>query len=495
MTAKVFEDPVPGTGPRRALGLFDATMLVAGSMVGSGIFLVSPYMARLVGSPGWLLVAWVITGVLTLSAALSYGELAAMMPRAGGPYVYLREAFSPLAGFLFGWTWLVVVQTGSIAALGVALARFAGLLVPGIAEDLYIVVPVHVASHYALSLSTAQLVALAVILVLSWTNARGLDYGRVVQNVFTGSNMLALLGLVIAGVFLGARAGGSGENFTQLWTIRRAEAIAPGLTAASALGLFAALGIAQTGSFFSATGWDNITLAAEEIRRPARNIPLSLAIGATAVIGLYLMVNVGYLRTLPFEALQEVPADRVASATLERILPGTGGVIMAFLIVIATFGCNNAQILSGARLYYAMARDGLFFDMVGRLNPARVPGRALGVQALWASMLVLPRTYDPATKTYGNLYGDLLDYVTFSILLFYSLAVLALFRLRATRSGSDRPYRVVGYPFVPAVFLIGAGSILMLLLVYRPYTTWPGLGLVLMGIPIFLFFRRRSRSC
>lgn len=483
-----------GTGPRRGLGLFDATMLVAGSMIGSGIFLVSPYMARLIGSPGWLLVAWVVTGILTLSAALSYGELAAMMPRAGGPYVYLREAFSPLAGFLFGWTWLVVVQTGSIAALGVALARFAGVLVPGIGEDLYILAPVHVTSHYALSLSTAQLLALAVILLLSWTNARGLDYGRLVQNVFTGSNMLALLGLVAAGILLGTRGGGGGENFAQLWTIRPTESIAPGLTAASAFGLFAALGIAQTGSFFSATGWDNITLAAEEIRRPARNIPLSLAIGATAVIGLYLMVNVAYLRTLPFEALQEAPADRVASATLDRIFPGTGGVVMAFLIVIATFGCNNAQILSGGRLYYAMARDGLFFDRVGRLNRARVPGKALGVQAVWASMLVLPRTYDPTMQAYGNLYGDLLDYVTFSIVLFYALAVLALFRLRTTRPMSDRSYHVVGYPLVPAVFLVGAGAILTLLLVYRPYTTWPGLGLVLMGIPIYLLFRRGSRS-
>ena len=476
----------------RGLGLYDSTMVVVGSMIGSGIFIVSADMARTVGSPGWLLGAWLLTGVLTVVGALSYGELAAMMPRAGGQYVYLREAFSPLWGFLYGWTLFLVIQTGTIAAVSVGFARYFGALVPWIADDNYLVAPIHLSTGYALSLSTTQLVAMLIIALLTWTNTRGLQWGKVIQNVFTTAKTGALLGLIVVGLLLGWNHTAVADNFGNLWTPRGVVDIVPGLSAMTAFGLFVALCVSQTGSLFSADAWNNITFTAGEVKDPRRNIPLSLALGTFIVIGLYLLANVAYLVTLPFDQLQHAPGDRVATATVNAIFPGLGVTVMAIGIMISTFGCANGLILAGARASYAMARDRLFFRAAGQLNAAKVPAWALVLEGLWAAFLVLPRTYDPATRAYGNLYNNLLDYIISAALIFYILTIAGLFRLRKTRPDADRPYRAVGYPIVPALYIAGAATILIVLFIYRTATTWPGLIIVLLGVPVYFAWRPRS---
>jgi APA family basic amino acid/polyamine antiporter len=491
-------NPSPGaamtldTEFKRGLGLYDSTMVVVGSMIGSGIFIVSADMGRLVGGAGWLLAAWLVAGVLTVMAALAYGELAAMMPRAGGQYVYLREAFSPLWGFLYGWTLFLVIQTGTIAAVSVGFARYLGVLVPGIAEDRYLIPPVHLSAGYALSLSTTQLVGILLIALLTWTNTRGLDYGRIIQNVFTTAKTGALIGLIVVGVLLGWNANAVGDNFGNMWTPSNVVEIVPGLSAMTAFGLFVAICVSQTGSLFSADAWNNITFTAGEVKDPRKNIPLSLALGTSIVIGLYLLANVAYLVTLTFDQIQHAPADRVATATLDAIFPGAGATIMAVAIVISTFGCNNGLILAGARAYYAMARDGLFFRSAGQLNEARVPAWGLVWQGLWAAVLVLPRTYNPATETYGNLYSNLLDYVVSAALIFYILTIAGVFRLRRTRPAAERPYRAFGYPVVPALYIAGASVILGVLFMFRTATTWPGLIIVLLGLPVYLAWRPKE---
>jgi APA family basic amino acid/polyamine antiporter len=496
MTTDAMKSPTDATALdtefKRGLGLFDATMVVVGSMIGSGIFIVSADIARLVGSPAWLLAAWLVTGVLTMAAALSYGELAAMMPRAGGQYVYLREAFSPLWGFLYGWTLFLVIQTGTIAAVGVAFARFLGVLWPAIAEDGYLIAPIHLSTGYALSLSTAQLVAILLIALLTWTNTRGIEYGRVVQNVFTVAKTGAVIALIGVGLVLGWNADAVASNFGDLWTPRGQIDIVPGLTAATAFGLFVGLCVSQTGSLFSSDAWNNITFTAGEVKEPRRNLPLALALGTGMVTTLYLLANVAYLVTLPLTAIQTAPSDRVATATLESIVPGLGSTLMAVAILISTFGCNNGLILAGARAYYAMARDGLFFRRVGELNAAKVPAAGLVLQGLWSVLLVLPRTYDPATGRYGNLYGNLLDYVISAALIFYILTIAGVFRLRATRPELPRPYRAFGYPVVPALYIAGAATILLVLFAYRPATTWPGLVIVLLGVPVYIAWRKKN---
>ena len=474
---------------QRGLGLYDSTMLVVGAMIGSGIFIVSADMARHIGSPGWLLVAWAITGVLTVAGALSYGELAAMMPRAGGQYVYLREAYSPLWGFLYGWTLFAVIQTGTMAAVAIAFARFFGVLVPWISEQRYLVPPIHLSQGYALSLSTTQLVGILSIALLTWTNTRGLRYGKIIQNLFTSAKTVGVLGLIAVGLLLGWNADAVAANFGNLWAPRNLQPVAPGVLATGAFGLFVALAVAQTGSLFSADAWNNITFTAGEVKEPRRNIPLSLAIGTSAVIALYLLANVAYLAVLPLEAIQGAPSDRVATAMLERVMPGLGVVAMAVTIMISTFGCNNGLILAGARAYYAMAKDGVFFKAAGRLNAARVPGAGLVLQGVWAILLVLPRTYDSATGTYGNVYSNLLDYVISANLIFYILTILAVFRLRRTRPDAERPYKAFGYPIVPALYVLGAATILVVLFVYRPATTWPGLVIMALGLPVFYLWK------
>jgi APA family basic amino acid/polyamine antiporter len=478
----------------RGLGLFDAVMVVVGVMIGSGIFIVSADMARQTGSPGGLLAGWVVTGVLTVAAALSYGELASMMPRAGGMYVYLREAFSPLGGFLYGWTFFMVIQTGTIAAVAVAFARFTGVLWPAIAENRYLISPVHLSTHYALSLSTAQLLGILVIVLLTWTNSRGLAYGRIVQNTFTTAKLGALLGVIVLGLFAGHRVREVAGNFSDLWTPRGYSPIAMGLDATTAFGLFVAVCVTQTGSLFAADSWHDVTFAADEVKNPERTLPLALALGTIIVVVLYFLANLAYLSALPLADIQHAEFDRVATAMLQAILPGLGAPVIALAIMVSTFGCINALILAGARAYFAMARDGLFFRSAGVLNAARVPGRSLLVQGLWAVALVLPRTFDPATGRYGNLYSNLLDYVISAALIFYIMTILGLFRLRATRPHARRPYRAFGYPIVPAIYVAGAAAILSMLFTYRPSTTWPGLLIVLCGLPVYWLLRTPART-
>ncbi len=469
-------------------------MLVAGSMIGSGIFIVSSEMARNVGSPGWLLLSWVITGVLTLTAALSYGELAAMMPQAGGQYVYLREAFSPLWGFLYGWTLFMVIQTGTIAAVGVAFARYLGILRPTISESNYIIPPLHISTGYAISLSTAQLVAILVIALLSWANSRGLHYGKRVQNLFTVAKLGSLFGLIALGLFVGWNRTAASGNFGDLWTPRGFTPSAPGLTPETMFGLLVALCVAQTGSLFSADAWNNITFTAGEVREPRRNVPLSLAFGTGIVIGLYLLANIAYLAVLPFDKIQTAPLDRVASAMVGAVIPSAGAQIMAIGIMISTFGCINGMVLAGARAFYAMAKDGVFFRGAMSINAGGVPGKALFMQAAWTIFLVLPRTYDVTAKKYGNLYGNLLDYVISAALIFYILTIAGVFVLRKKRPDAERPYRAFGYPVVPILYIVGAAIILALLFAYRPATTVPGLVIVLIGVPVFALFRRYGAS-
>ena len=482
------------TGFIRELGLFDSVMIVIGTMIGSGIFIVPADMSRTLGSGGWLLVAWAVTGLLTIAAAISYGELASMIPEAGGMYVYLREAFSPLWGFLYGWTLFTVIQTGTIAAVAVAFARYAGILLPAISETRYIIPPIHVSSGYAISLSTTQLLAIAVIALLTWTNSLGIKYGKIVQNLFTVAKTGALLGLILLGVFLGRNAAAIHANFDHFWQQTNLTPITAGLTAATTFGLFIAICVSQSGSLFSADSWHDITFAAGEVKDPRRTLPRALIIGTVAVIALYLLANVAYLLTLPLSAIQNAPADRVATAVVDAILPGFGGVAMAIAIMISTFGCDNSLILAGARVYYAMARSGLFLRSAGTLNKAHVPGRSLLVQGIWASALVLPRTFDAATQQYGNLYSNLLNYVISSALIFYILTIAGIIRLRQTKPNAERPYRTLGYPVVPIVYILGAAAILWALFMYRPSSTWPGLVIVLVGVPVYLVLRRRGAT-
>jgi basic amino acid/polyamine antiporter, APA family len=476
---------------KRGLGLYASTMVVVGSMIGSGIFLVSAEMGRQTASPGLLLTAWIVTGVLTVAAALSYGELAAMMPRAGGQYVYLREAFGPLWGFLYGWTLFMVIQTGTIAAVAVGFARYTGYLVPWFAEDHYLIPPVHLSAGYAISLSTVQLLGIVMVAVLTWTNTRGLDWGKIIQNTFTTTKTGALLALIAVGLLFGWNSGAVGGNFGDMWTPRGAVPIAPGLDATTAFGMFIALCVAQVGSLFSADAWNNITFTAGEVKDPRRNIPLALALGTGIVITLYLLANVAYLVTLPFDAIQHAPSDRVATATLEAIFPGLGATIMAIAIMISTFGCNNGLILAGARAYFAMARDGVFVQRAKTLNEHKVPAWGLLLQGIWTAVLILPRTYNTTSQTYGNLYGDLLTYVISAALIFYILTIAGLFRLRKTMPDVERPYRAFGYPIVPALYIVGAAAVLLVLFTYQTATTWPGLVIILVGVPFYLFWTRK----
>jgi APA family basic amino acid/polyamine antiporter len=474
----------------RGLSLFDSIMVVVGAMIGSGIFIVPAEMARLIGSAGWVLVAWVLAGTLTIAGALCYGELSAMMPQAGGMYVYLREAYSPLWGFLYGWTLFTVIETGTIAAVAVAFARFSGVLWPRISENEYLIAPIRLSTHYALSLSTAQLLAIVVIAALTFSNTLGLRYGKLIQNVFTIAKTGALGGLILLGILLGRNASALHANFMSPWHARGTESPGAGLTAATMSGLLVAICLSQTGALFSADSWHNIAFAACEVKRPERNVTLAMVIGATVVIGLYLLANVSYLVTLPLEAIQHAPADRVGTATLTAIFPGVGTTVMAAAIMVSTFGTINALTLTGARVYYAMARQRLFFPFAGRLNSANVPAASLKLQGLWAAFLVLPRTYNPATQTWGNLYSDLLEYVISAALIFYVLTVAGVFRLRIKRPNAPRPYRTIGYPVVPAFYIVAASLILVVLFAYRPSTTWPGLLIVMLGIPVYWLIRR-----
>lgn len=476
----------------RSLGLFDSTMIVAGAMIGSGIFIVAGEMAREVGSAGWMMLAWALAGILTMAAALSYGELAAMMPHAGGQYVYLREAYSPLWGFLYGWTLFLVIQTGTIAASSVGFSRYLGVLWPQISESRYIIPPIHILPTYALSLSTAQLVALTVITFLTWANMKGLKYGKGVQNVFTTMKIGSLLAVIGVGIFVGWNISVVKANFGHAWIPVGSTPASPNLSPGSAFAMFVALCTAQIGALYAADAWNNITFTAGEVRDPTKNIPLSLAFGTIIVIGLYICANFAYVVVLPFSEVQHAPSDRVAAMMLQAIYPRVGPSLIAVAIMVAAFGCMNALILSGARAYYAMALDGVFFSKAARLNRADVPGVALVLQGIWAAVLLSLRTYQPATKTYGNLYSNLLDYVISSALIFYILTIAGVFRLRKLRPNADRPYRAFGYPLIPALYLLAAVVILGVLFVYRPGTTIPGVLIVLIGVPVYFVFRAQT---
>lgn len=503
----ISETKSPPAEPKfvQGLSLLDSTMLVAGSMIGSGVFIVSADISRQLGSSGWLLLAWVVTGVLTVSAALSYGELAAMMPHAGGQYVYLREAYSPLWGFLYGWTLFLVIQTGTIAAVAVAFSRYLGVMVPSVSPTIWIIPPINLSSGYALSLSTQQLIALLLIVLLTLINTRGLALGKLIQNVFTSAKALSLVLLILIGLVLARNSAVIKANFANLWTPGSAATIHPDLSllpvvtaGGGAFGLFVAFCVSQVGSLFSSDAWNNVTFTAGEVQNPRRNLPLSLALGTGLVTFLYLLANLAYLCLLPLDQIQHAPDDRVATAAIQSVFHGAGPVIMAIAIMISTFGCNNGLILSGARVYYAMGQDGLFFQATAKLNSRSVPAVGLLLQCLWACLLVLPRTrlHDASAgqEHYGNLYSDLLDYVIFAVLIFYVLTIAGLFVLRRKRPDAERPYRAFGYPLVPLLYMLAALAILLVLLLYKTQTTWPGLAIVLTGVPAYWLWRRRAPS-
>jgi len=471
----------------RALGLLDSTMIVVGSMIGSGIFIVSADIARTVGGPGPLLLVWIISGLITVMAALSYGELAGMMPHAGGQYVYLREAYNPLVGFLYGWTLFTVIQTGTIAAVGVAFAKFTSVLVPGWSEkDVFFNVA-------GLDVTAAQIVAIVSIAVLTVVNIRGIREGKTVQNSFTIAKTAALLALIVLGFAVGRNAMAMDLNWSRFWEASWTRVSAEGLISIEQLSGFAflaAVGVAMVGSLFSSDAWNNITFTAGEVINPKKNIPLSLAIGTGAVTLVYLIANISYIMVLPVQGspdgidaaargIQFATPERVGTAAMSVIFGETAAVIMAVLIMISTFGCNNGLILAGARVYYAMAKDGLFFRKAGELNSRGVPAVALIVQGIWASALCLSGTY-----------GDLLDYVVFAVLIFYVLTVIGIFILRKKRPDAERPYRAFGYPVIPIIYIITASAIVIDLLVLKPQYTGPGLLIVLLGIPVYVVWKR-----
>jgi APA family basic amino acid/polyamine antiporter len=486
----------------RAIGLFDGTMIVVGSMIGSGIFIVAAEISRVTGSAGGLLLTWILTGLLTIAAALSYGELAALFPHAGGQYIYLREAYSPLWGFLYGWTLFLVIQTGTIAAVAIGFARYLGVLFPAISPQTWVIRPINLGSSFAVSLSVQQLVAALMILFLTFLNTRGVKLGKWIQNVFTSAKMLSLLGLIVLCVFVARNAGAIANNFSHLWAIRGAQPIEPGanflrslvptVTAASGwYGLLLALAVAQVGSLFSADAWNNIGFTAAEVKNPKRDVALSMAIGTIIVMTLYLLANLAYLCALPLEQIQNARDDRVATAALSAVFGARGAWMMAVAIVVSTFGCNNGLILAGSRVAYAMAKDGLFFRATGKLNDKGVPGTALVFQGIWIVILILLRTRKP-DGSYGNLYSNLLDYVVFAALLFYVLTIGGIFLLRWKRPHAERPYKAFGYPVLPLLYIVAAMGIMVVLLLYQTQTAGLGMAIVLLGVPVYLLWSRRQ---
>jgi basic amino acid/polyamine antiporter, APA family len=482
----------------RGLGPLDATLLVIGSMIGSGIFITSAESTRLVGSPGWLLAAWALAGLLTITGALSCAELATMWPRAGGQYVFLREAYGPMTGFLFGWGMWVVIQTGTIAAVAVAFASFLGVLAPWVSGTRYLVEPV-ILGRYAVSLSTQQLVAIAMILFLTAVNARGLRTGRWIQNSFTVAKTAALFGLIALGLIVGWNARGAAftsswwNPWANGWTPQGAQ---PGLAAGGALALALLLGRAMVGPLFAQSAWNNVTFTGGEVRDPARTLPRALLIGCGVVVTLYLLANLAYVVTLPLEGIRDAPQRRVAVAAMQQMFGPTGAVLMAVAILVSTFGCNNGLILAGARVQYAMAQDGLFFRRAARLNRHRVPAFALAAQGVWAALLTLPRTVtaDPTTgaPVFGNVYTQLLEYIVSADLVFYGLMVGAVFVARRRWPQAPRPYRTFGYPVTPLIYLVLAALLIVDLAWLAPGTSGIGYLLVLTGVPVYLVWRRSA---
>jgi APA family basic amino acid/polyamine antiporter len=491
------------SGLVRALGPVDATMIVIGSMIGSGIFITSAESARLSAAPGWLLLAWTVAGLLTMTGALCCSELATMMPRAGGVYVFFREAYGPATGFLYGWTLFLVIQTGTIAAVAIAFARFLGVFVSAISPDNYLFTdkPILIGGGYAISLSTQQLVAIVLVALLTWTNTRGLKLGTLVQNVFTFAKTAALIAVVLVGIFLGwsatsaARTSAWWDSWANGWN---PQAVQPGFTLAGGIALVFLFGKSMVGPLFAQTAWTNVTFIGSEVRDPGRNLVRALLIGSGVVVILYVLANLSYLALLPFSEIQHAPQDRVAVAAMKAAFGNPGAICMAAAILISTFGCNNGLILAGARVYFAMARDRLFFRKIGTTNRFHVPAMALVAQGIWTALLTLPRTVttNPATQkvAYGNIYTQLLEYIVSADLVFYVLMVAAVIILRRKTPGADRPYRTWGYPIVPILSMVLAALLTVDLAFLAAETSGIGILIVLSGVPIYFLWRKAATS-
>ena len=486
----------------KGLGLTSATMLVMGSMIGSGIFIVSAEIAREVNSPALLIGAWAVTGFMTIVGALSYGELAAMMPRAGGQYVYLREALGPLWGFLYGWTLFLVIQTGTIAAVGVAFGKFLGVFFPSISSTNWILhfwkvppIPIGpmVLGNMDVGLNTQNLVAILVVVALSIINIFGIKTGAIIQNIFTIAKASALFGLVLLGIFLGRNAQALAANFHGNFWHNAGLGAMHDIGGGVLVSTLTVLAVAQVGSLFSADAWNNVTFTAGEVKNPSRNLPLSLAMGTGVVIALYIGCNFIYLTGLPLDGIRNgatilqrgikyATEDRVATAVLTQMFGAIGGYLMAVAIMLSGFGCNNGLILAGARVYYAMAKDGLFFRSVAKLHPTyKTPAVSLMVQMVWTCALCVSGSY-----------SQLLDYIIFAVLVFYILTIIGLFVLRRTHADAERPYRAIGYPLLPVVYIVMALFIDVVLLRYKPQYTWPGLIIVLLGIPVYFAWKNAN---
>jgi APA family basic amino acid/polyamine antiporter len=466
------------TAFKPTLGLFDATMIVAGSMIGSGIFIVSADITRNVGSAGWLIAVWLITGFMTLTAAVSYGELSAMFPKAGGQYVYLKEAYNPLTGFLYGWSFFAVIQTGTIAAVGVAFSKFAGYFFPALEiKDENILM-----NFGWMKVYPAQLVSIALIIFLTYTNTKGVKGGKWIQNIFTTTKLLSLFGLIIAG-FIFFKPEVWNANWSNAWQMKNLT-VNGDITAVIGAGVLGAIATSMVGSIFSRDAWNNVTFIAGEIKNPKRNIGLSLFLGTLIVTVIYVCANLMYTAVLPLQQIASAPQDRVAVAASNAIFGNIGTYVIAVMIMISTFGCNNGLILAGARVYYTMAKDGLFFKNAALLNKNAVPAWALWAQCVVASILCL-----------SGRYGDLLDMVSFIVVIFYVLTIFGIFILRRSRPDAERPYKAFGYPVLPAIYILLGLAFCILLIIYKPQFTWPGLIITLIGIPLYyIAVANRSKS-
>lgn len=456
------------------LGLRDATMIVAGSMIGSGIFIVSADILRNVGGAGWLIAVWAITGFMTITAAVSYGELSGMFPKAGGQYVYLKESYNPLIAFLYGWSFFAVIQTGTIAAVGVAFSKFTAYLIPGVSEDLVLF------SIGSFSVSPAQVLSIATIILLTWINTRGVQGGKAIQTSFTITKLVSLFGLIVFGLIM-MKGDVFSANWENAWSLRNmtGNGTFAELTMIAALGAIAA---AMVGSIFSSDAWNNVTFIAGEIKNPQRNIGLSLFLGTLIVSIIYISANVMYTGVLPLNEIAFAEKDRVAVIASNVIFGNIGTVIIALMIMVSTFGCNNGLILAGARVYYTMAKDGLFFKQAGELNKFAVPQLALWVQCALACVWCL-----------SGKYGDLLDMVSFVVVLFYVLTIIGIFILRKKRPDAERPYKAFGYPVLPLIYILMGLTFCTLLIIYKPQFTWPGLIITLAGIPIYFWVMRNKK--
>jgi APA family basic amino acid/polyamine antiporter len=461
-----------------SLSAFDATMIVAGSMIGSGIFIVSADITRNIGSAGWLVAVWLITGFMTLTAALSYGELSAMFPKAGGQYVYLKESYNPLLGFLYGWSFFAVIQTGTIAAVGVAFSKFAGYFFPSLEmTDANILMQIGFLKIYP-----AQILSIATIILLTYINTKGVQGGKMIQSTFTITKLASLFGLIGFGFLLASKASIWDANWANAWEMKTI-ASDNSTTPIFGVAILGAIAASMVGSIFSSDAWNNVTFIAGEIKNPKRNIGLSLFLGTLIVTVIYIAANLMYLSVLPLNEIANAPADRVAVAASNAIFGNIGTYVIAIMIMIATFGCNNGLILAGARVYYTMAQDGLFFKKAGTLNKHAVPAWALWAQCIVAGLLCL-----------SGRYGDLLDMVSFIVVIFYILTIIGIFILRKKRPELERPYKAFGYPVLPAIYLLMGTCFCVLLIIYKPNFTWPGLIITLLGVPLYYLALRNQKN-